>query len=98
MIFVSYSRTREWADAVRRSAGALPVWLDHEQLDLVQPLADQIAAAIERSESVLVLESEASRGSAWVAFERMIARRYGRPVWSLRDGRVPSDLGSFTTR
>lgn len=85
MIFISYSRTRALAEAIRRElcAAGLPAWVDFEQLDLSSPIEPQLEAAIADSQHLLLLDSPAARTSPWVALELQLAARHNRPIYTV---------------
>lgn len=86
MLFLSYS----WADAYQahaivdafRNAG-LPTWLDVTDLNTDSDIESQLVNGIVRSQFFLHLDSEHSRRSQWVAFERHIATSTNRTVFDV---------------
>ena len=90
-MFVSYC----WKDrahvlelcAGMRAAGK-EYWLDSERLDLDEPVRPQLAAAVATATGVLLVDSRASRGSDWVAFELRRALSCGKSIRACRPAGV----------
>jgi TIR domain-containing protein len=83
MIFLSYS----WKDKkyVQKLASSLKdrnheVWIDYENLNMNYPLEPQIENAIKRSTNILVVDTENSRKSKWVAFEIKNAKKHCKNI------------------
>lgn len=82
-VFVSYS----WRDAnyAHRLANMLlsaghGVWIDHEGLDLIRPLAPQLRNAIRQADLFIHVRSEHSEASGWVNYERTCAWAFRKPT------------------
>jgi hypothetical protein len=86
MLFLSYS----WADAVAahaiadvlRSAG-LPTWLDVTDLNTARDIEPQLINGIVGTTFFLHLDSDNSRRSRWVTFERHVATATNRLVFDV---------------
>lgn len=95
-VFVSYS----WHDAAHahRLANLLltaghAVWIDHEGLDLIRPLAPQLRNAIRQADLFVLVQSEHSESSGWVSYERTCARAFCKPMfeipaWTLTESEI----------
>ena len=86
MLFVSYS----WADASEahrivsalRAAG-LPTWIDVTDLNTSSDIESQLVNGIVGAKFFLHLDSNHSRRSRWVAFERCVATSTNRTVFDV---------------
>jgi TIR domain len=90
-MFVSYcwkdrGHVDELCDRLREAGETY--WLDSERLDLDEPVGPQIAEAVAMSTGLILVDSRASRGSDWVAFELQAARWSGKAVRACQPGVV----------
>jgi hypothetical protein len=91
MMFVSYCwKDREHVDELcgRLHEAGEAYWLDSERLDLDEPVGPQIADAVARSTGLILVDSRASRGSDWVAFELQAALWSGKSIRACQPGSV----------
>jgi len=71
-VFISYSRKdAEIANAIVDALNDrnIPVWFDQDDAELGQPIADQIQAALNRSDAMILLISPNAFSSSWVRNE-----------------------------
>lgn len=64
----------------RLLAHGVPVWIDERELILGTELAPSIRGHLEGCDVVVVLASQASAASPWVAREVAFAREHGKPI------------------
>lgn len=86
MLFFSYSWgdakcAHNIVDAIRKAGQS--VWLDISHLDLSADVERQLVDAIRTSSLFLHLDSQYSRFSTWVDFERTVAKTFDKPVFDI---------------
>lgn len=99
-IFLSYSRVdRDRARNLERALtdAGLQVWRDEHSIDAGTNWSQEIEKGIRRSRGLVVLLSEASVESVWVAYETAFAAGARVPVVSVvvKGTRVPETLDRF---
>ncbi len=83
MLFISYSTfdlTIVQAIINKFALDSMSVWIDHKNLDLEHPIADQIEAAIADSSTFLLFDSRNARQSRWVQFELDMQSKMAVPL------------------
>ena len=86
MIFISYC----WHDSdfVRPYAQMLEslgheLWIDYKRLELDLEIEPQLASAIRKADTFLLIDSDKSRASDWVQFELELARLLRKPTHTI---------------